>query len=821
MPRETRLDPKLASLLRSLRNRARRTVVWDSLLLLAAVLLLGFWVGLAIDFLPVQVGGTEMPRSARTVLLTVVGLVAAAVLVRSLWGRLVRKLPDDSLALLVERHHPVFAGRLVTTIQLCQPGRTGDAHAEGLLAIVHREAASMVDRVDPDRIFRRDPLVKKAVLVVPLAAAVVMLAAISPPTFLQAAGRLSLWSDVPWPRKANLEMVGVELPKVSAEESAEPVTELVTFDEKRMRLPKGSDGTLRIRARAEDAQVPDLCTVFYRTDDGTRGQANMRRIGRVVDGYQAFVLDGVPLAGLADSMTISIRGLDDRLEDYRIEAVEPPAIANLRVEVRYPDYLRRRTGSGPDLETEYRAGLRIREGSEVTLVASGSRPLAGIDLDLRDDRGDRSDVPFELSEDRTRATLRFDDFRSATTIRAVPRGADGISAQAPFRYYLGVVLDEPPDVSVKLTGIGSAVTPIARIPLQATVDDDYGVRRLDVTVAAEGGGARSEGASGAAEGGEDETSGDSGRDTEGVPGASGERPTSASRRLDPDRDGEAETVVDLRDLAAEGGLRELEPGQSLRVYGEASDGYDLTPREPSRSEVFRIEVVTPEALLALLERRELSFRTRLEQTIDETRGLRDSIESFRGRWLDEPEPQPSGDGDGDGETPAEEEAESGGGTESGAGGRETQVRRLRVQQASLQADKTSEELSGIVASLGDLLEEMVNNRVDSVDRRERIGDGVRTPLRRVVEGPMARLREQLTEVLESIDDREVATGKAAEAVDSAEQVLLDLTAVLEKMLDLESYNEILDLFRDLIDDQEKLLEETKQQQKRSVLDLFD
>ena len=649
MPLETRLDPKLVSLLRSLRGRVRRYIVWDSLLAIAAVVLLGFWIGLALDFLPVQIGATEMPRSARTVLLAVVGLIVAAVFVRSFWGRMMRRLPDDSLALLVERHHPDFAGRLVTTVQLCQPDRSGDAHAEGLLAIVHREAASMVDRVDPDRIFRRDPLVKKAVLVIPLAAAVVVLAAISPPTLLQAAGRLSLWTDVPWPRKASLEMVGVELPKVSAEEGAEPATELVTFDENKMRLPKGSDGTLRIRARADEAQVPDLCTVYYRTDDGTRGQANMRRIGRVVDGYQAFVLDGVPLAGLADSMTVSIRGLDDRLDDYRIEAVEPPAIANLRVEIRYPDYLRRQSAQGPDLETEYRAGLRIREGSQVTLVASGSRPLEGIDLELRDDRGNRSDLPLELSDDRTRATLRLDDFRSATTIRAIPRGTDGISAQAPFRYYLGVVLDEPPDVSVKLAGIGSAVTPIARIPLRATVEDDYGVRRLDVTVAAE-------------REGDDNDAADTDEDGEpngvpsGEPAESGRRPTSASRRLDPDRDGDAETVIDLRDLAAEGEIRELAPGQTLRVYGEASDGYDLTPRDPTRSEVFRIEVVTPEELLALLERRELSFRARLEQTIDETRGLRDSIESFRRRWLDDAVQQANREADEDesGKTSAEE-----------------------------------------------------------------------------------------------------------------------------------------------------------------------
>ena len=41
------------------------------------------------------------------------------------------------------------------------------------------------------------------------------------------------------------------------------------------------------------------------------------------------------------------------------------------------------------------------------------------------------------------------------------------------------------------------------------------------------------------------------------------------------------------------------------------------------------------------------------------------------------------------------------------------------------------------------------------------------------------------------------------------------------MLDLESYNEILDMVRDLIGDQKELLDETKSERKKRVLELFE
>ena len=760
------LESNLITLLESLRQRIRRYVVWDSVLTIAVVLLAAFWIGLALDYGPVFLGGTEMPRLARGILLLLVGILVVGIVAKLLIGRLRRPLPDDSLALLVERHHPQLGGRLVTAVQLTAPNRDGDSHAPEFLSRVCRQAAAAIERVDPNRIFRWEPLVRKGVIVAPLALAAIVLGIVSPQAFGRAAGRLSLLSDDPWPRRASLEMVGVELPVISPAEDAIEAPVLIPFENKTIRLPIGSDGTLRIRAAADEAEVPVVCTVHYRTDEGTRGQSNMRRVGRVVDGYQSFMLDGPPLTGLSESMKISVRGLDDRLDDYRIEAVPPPALTEMVVQVRYPDYLREPSSDPVDVQTEYKAGLRVSEGSDVTLMATSSSPLAELQVLIKTDAGDQVVSNIVYSDDRSQASLKLDDFDTATTIRMVPVGQDGISAQAAYRYFIGVVTDQPPEVELKLRGIGSAVTPIAKLPINIHAVDDYGIDRLTVSVAQ-------------------------------VSDTDQENFASHSPALD--RSGDATTEIDLRDLQAEGDIPELKPGGAINVFGEANDRYDLAGPHLTRSEVFRLEVVTADKLLSLMERRELALRARLEQTIDETRSLRESLDLLRRRGF-EGEKDASND-------PTQKT-------------RDEQLQRLRTQQAGLQAGKTSEELSGIATSLDDLLEEMINNRVDSVDRRERIGTGVRDPLRQIISEPLAELQAQIKEIEGAVSEPDEAAKKTAKAVELSEEVLLRLTEVLERMLDLESYNEILDMVRELIDDQEDLIDETKEERKKSVLDLF-
>jgi hypothetical protein len=214
----------------------------------------------------------------------------------------------------------------------------------------------------------------------------------------------------------------------------------------------------------------------------------------------------------------------------------------------------------------------------------------------------------------------------------------------------------------------------------------------------------------------------------------------------------------------------------------------------------------------LLERRELAMRARLEQTIDETRELRDSLDSLRR--------EAAGENSGAAKADASQESEPENPVATDEG-RQQQILRLRAQQNGLQASKTGDELSGIAESLDDLLIEMQNNRVDSVDRSERIGNGVRDPLRAIVKGDLSKLRLEIAEI-EGLAATPVAVAeKSAQAVKTAEDVLIQLTAVLEKMLDLESYNEILDMVRELIDSQDGLIDETKKERTQRTKGLFE
>jgi hypothetical protein len=695
-----------------------------------------------------------------------------AVFFKMLAGRLHRPLPDDSLALLVERHHPSLGGRLVTAVQLTEAGRTGDSHSRKLLDHVHAEAAAEIDKVDPNRVFRLQPLVHKLVIAGPLALAALVFLLLSPQAFALAASRLTLLTDDPWPRRADIQMVGIELPVVTASDDTTLAPELLEFDGKTISLPRGSNGTLRIRARADGAEVPVACTVYYQTDSGTRGQSSMRRVGRIVDGYQSFILDGSPLTALSESVTLDIRGLDDRLDDYRIEAVQPPALTNMSLQIRYPDYLRTADDGQTDMVVDYQSGLRLREGSDVTLVASSSVPLGDLDVLLKSDESTNSDVALEYSQDRQEVRFTLPAFNAASTISIVPQDTNGISAQAPFRYFLGVVLDEPPELNVEIKGIGTSITPRAKLPVSATAKDDYGVTDLTVSLTP---------AAAASVPDSDEQA----------------EPKSTATSPALDRNGEAATVLDLKELVDDNALSTLVPGTAVNLIGEAIDGYNLGGEHITRSEVFRLEIVTPEQLLALLERRELGLRSRLEQTITEMTSLRQTLDVLRRTGFDIAEN-------------ATEDATR----------RAEQVRRLRAQQCGLQATKTSEELLGIALSLDDILLEMLNNRVDSVDRSERIATGVRDPIKVTVSGSLATLRTQIKQVESVVTNPKQGVTRTAEAVSTAEQVILELNAILEKMLDLETYNEVLDLVRQLMDDQSDLTDDTKEERKKQVLDLF-
>ena len=61
---------------------------------------------------------------------------------------------------------------------------------------------------------------------------------------------------------------------------------------------------------------------------------------------------------------------------------------------------------------------------------------------------------------------------------------------------------------------------------------------------------------------------------------------------------------------------------------------------------------------------------------------------------------------------------------------------------------------------------------------------------------------------------------AEDALQQTDQLLANMQLVLDRMLELETYNELIDLVRALISEQEALNEKTRKEQKKRALDLL-
>jgi hypothetical protein len=212
----------------------------------------------------------------------------------------------------------------------------------------------------------------------------------------------------------------------------------------------------------------------------------------------------------------------------------------------------------------------------------------------------------------------------------------------------------------------------------------------------------------------------------------------------------------------------------------------------------------------MLEAREIGLRRRFEQIVQEMTQARDFLTRVQA-------PAPSagaepGDADRPGAEPGDKPVD-----EEKAAERAQSLRALRVQQALQQTRKSAQELLGVAAGFQDIREELINNRVDAGDRKERLKEKIADPMQAVGETMFPEL-ERREEVLEKLLLDDLAAKKydlgsgqqeTAAAVAQANDILAELDKILQQMLDLETFNELVDIVRQLIAEQERVSGETQ------------
>src|SRR5262249_41215389 len=134
-----------------------------------------FWIGLAIDYLPVILGASEMPQIARAMFLGLTGAVLAYVLYRWIFRRTFVRLADRSMALVLERRFDVLGDSLVTAVELTQSPERSAIFSPEMVARTTQQARAGVNGVQYARVFNNRSLTWKILLAVIAAGSIVAL----------------------------------------------------------------------------------------------------------------------------------------------------------------------------------------------------------------------------------------------------------------------------------------------------------------------------------------------------------------------------------------------------------------------------------------------------------------------------------------------------------------------------------------------------------------------------------------------------------------------------------------------------------------------
>ena len=126
----------------------------------------------------------------------------------------------------------------------------------------------------------------------------------------------------------------------------------------------------------------------------------------------------------------------------------------------------------------------------------------------------------------------------------------------------------------------------------------------------------------------------------------------------------------------------------------------------------------------------------------------------------------------------------------------------------------------MAAQIEGLRSQLINNRIDSRDRQERLSTKVSIPLRALLQTEYRELQQDLAELMQATSTEKAGILESQQAMASLDKVLIQLDSIKSNMQDMESFNELVDMVRALVEDQDGLLKATEQKQQQRILELL-
>ncbi len=523
--------------------------------------------------------------TVRMVLLALGAAALAFVAVRSLRSPVSLRLDDLDLAELLERRQKGVGHRLTTVLLLPRLLEQDPSASPAMIHAAVREEFAALERVDLEAPLSASRRRNVWLVLVGLVTLVAAFCIVEPATAGLWARRWFGGANLRWPQRTYLTVIGLG-------------------DGNRLQVPRGESVLLQVDAAPEFAQVgghwrlsgrgepleiegparptsalPDNVTTRLTMSDGTQRIGTFAHFTAGQFRYE--------LPPLNEPAEITITGGDDWFGPLKIEPIDRPAVESLTIVARAPGKSETQTYRADDAEKQ----LLFLPTTHLELELASTQPLASARVVVSG-----SDSSPELERQNVyRSRMSWEMKEPVTFEFQLVSQSSGLSSKPHF-LTIGVLNDRAPRLTLRSTGVGRRVTPVARIPLHLRAIDDFGVAELSLDL--------------------EET-----RVIDAKPTTALHHPLQekynfdAEAKLSPDV--EREPIVGLAEYT-------LVPGAVVRLRGKAADACVLGT-QTAESRWLSFQVVSAEELFYEILTRQREQRARFAKALETAKGQLEAL----------------------------------------------------------------------------------------------------------------------------------------------------------------------------------------------------
>ncbi|MDR2763378.1 MAG: hypothetical protein LBB88_12305 [Planctomycetaceae bacterium] len=841
--------------LRSLRRVLRFYVFFDGFIIAAFYTCLI----LAADFLLDRF--FQFSLSVRGAVLTIIIFAVIYILWRRLLSRFFASIKSGQLAYLFERYVPDLKESLVTVVEASEIKYRENEIAPEFLQEALTKASDKLHGINVQKFFRSGQLWLRFFGMVLIFGAIIFLCVKYSETAEIWFSRNVLLSNREWPRRSLIIVDG--------------------FTDGHIRIRRGDSFTMSIRADMKMPLVPDTIRLHVGSDEsGYRTiLVDQFRVDTIEN--SEWRIFSYTFAEMLETVNVRINAADSTIDGLRIEVVPPPILADIKLLQKFPAYMQRdeRTIT-PGIRTVIPDGASI----ELTVTSSKPLLNAKVVLNnnepsiVREEKIESAFTKFAFALEKLREDTKIgflfldtDNLRNKQSIRfelnilkdqppTVTARFDGIGAMITPNAVLPTVGEITDD-----NGIANSIYRYKIIPRpkeeekekekdgnkndqNKTVRNDSHVKlrrdeassfiRFDLdslssmieTDKKDKTETESKSESKIESKSETKAETETNAETKKESSAAIKEGTSAILGI-----GNAQTLFTLNTEFRVEELN-LQSGDKLSLRIEAMDKFDLDL--PQTFQVgfgpdWELEIVTPERLKLTLEAREISFRQHFETLIGEVEltkrliGVENYPLTPPDSLVKEVEAMKIPD-----DTKEEEKEKKQ--LELDAKKKEllniiskdqAVFGQYNISRALRDTQKEVYELRTIVDSFKTIRKEMVNNKIFNSDSESRIDGGIISPISVLAERDFPDLDRMIgafekTLAIRDKPLRQDAIDKRKIVMDQFDVILKKMESIRDNMVSMESFNEIIEILREILKGQRQIQTETEDLHKKQIKELL-